>query len=260
MRKRVSIICVIAMVAFLCQILIRGVVPSMVYYTYHFSYYKLNPNSYIMNLSNFLSIFLIIACGIFKICYVKRIIHDFILIQPIKLVMDFVVGFLYDKFNVSLFDSCSSILITIILVYCVDLYVIDKSTFKANMKKNKKPLIKALIICILMDLLRYLVSYTLTTLISSLAVKIVDDIELSRISICCLIIDFAITLLLITLGTILLIKLFSRICIYQENEDCVKHKITGSILMAVAIVLMVVSTTYYSTNSVNPILYYLSFF
>lgn len=256
MKNRVSIMCIIAMIVFLCEILVYGLMPSTAYFTYHIGNYSLSLISYVISLANFLAIFCIIACGVFEICDLKKLAKMFLLIQPIKLLLDCLTCLVYDLFKISLFSLCSGILLTFVMVYCADLCLKGKSEFKENSAKNLKAIIISMILCVAVDVVRALASGIISAVSYSMASTNANDS--TRIMIIGIVLEFIMTLIILVIGTILLIKLFRKNYAFSGVEST-SSKITGNVIIGVAILLIIASTIYFYKNSTNPITYYLSY-
>lgn len=252
MERKYRYITVVTVVVFMCCVIIRGSIPSTTYYTYHFDYYKEIMWYYLSNLLCFIYVYIFSSCVILRICNINQLIKIFIIIQPVKLIMDLMSGMLYEKWEVQLFQPCSHILFTIVLVCVANLFILDKSELKQNSHNNYKVFLKSIIVCILTDIIARLVSAILALIISSLYSSYNSD-KFIQISTICMMIELAVNILSLVIGGVLLFIVFRKRSVESRTNK------VGMVLLLLSTVAMVFSTSLFLSNGANPIMYYLSY-
>lgn len=238
--------------ALLISIIIQGAMPSTVYFTYHMNLYTESIDTFILSFSNYLSFFLIFASGIYKIYNLKRLLMIFIVIQPVKLFVDFCHIAIYQLTNIDVFIPLLDIFLLFIMIFLADLFITDKSKYKENLKNSKKHILTALIFSAATNSLIYIICILLISILKKIYTNAVSDTIILYLYVFIDIFILIITLVLFVAGILFLANLFGKVYIPSEKDEtkCKKYSLLG-----ITVALMIICTVFFLKNNANPILY-----
>ncbi len=243
---------------FIISCIIQGYIPYTSYYSFLHS-----EKYFILNLVNFVFIFLIFAYGLLEVYKVKRLVGIFLIIQPFVFITELISNFAFNKTNMDIFHPILKLLLTLCLIRLADMFLSNCRGFIINLRRNIKPLLKALFV-------------TLSAGIAVIAVKLaVNYLSITTFNFtnsyyvipCFEMLNYAVQLIVFLSAIFIIWKILNGVSIsqtsmldsesvcrfYRKNRE---NKKSDIFICCAVIVLMVSSTIYYLANYGNKFVMY----